>query len=315
VGVEGKGESVWLAWFLIDVVGRFTEVMEQAGMGEHVASYRKEAERLAEAVEKEAWDGDWYRRGYFDDGTPLGSLKNREAWIDSLPQSWAVLSGAADRERARQALESAYEHLVPNNEKLVLLFTPPFDKTEKSPGYIQAYPPGVRENGGQYTHGALWLAMAFARLGDGEKSHALLSMLNPIEHAREPEDVARYVVEPYVVAADIYRLPGRVGQGGWTWYTGSAGWMYRAWLEEVLGVKVCGNTMRIDPVLPSSWDKVGVRYRHGKALYEITIENPDGLNGGVAWVEVDGRRLEDSAIALEKALIKHRVRVRLGTGG
>ena len=155
--------------------------------------------------------------------------------------------------------------------------------------------------------------MAFARLGDGERSHALFSMLNPIEHAREPEDVERYAVEPYVVPADIYRLPGR--QGGWTWYTGSAGWMYRAWLEEVLGVTVCGNTMRIDPVLPSGWDKAVVRYRHGKALYEITIENPDGLNHGVAWVEVDGRRLEDSAIPLEKALIKHRVRVRLGTGG
>jgi len=315
VGVEGKGESVWLAWFLIDVLERFTEVMERAGLGEQVASYRKRAERLAESVEKEAWDGEWYRRGYFDDGTPLGSLINREAWIDSLPQSWAVLSGAADPNRARQALESAYEHLVLEKEKLVLLFTPPFDKMEQSPGYIQAYPPGVRENGGQYTHGALWLAMAFARIGDGDRSHSLLTMLNPIEHAREPEDVGRYVVEPYVVAADIYRLPGRVGQGGWTWYTGSAGWMYRAWLEEVLGVKVRGNRMWIDPVLPSSWDKATVRYRYGKALYEITLENPDGLERGVAWVEMDGRRLEDTAIPLEKDRIKHRVRVRLGTGG
>jgi cyclic beta-1,2-glucan synthetase len=314
VGVEGRGESVWLAWFLIDIVARFTEVMEGAGLGEHVAPYRKQAERLAEAVEKQAWDGDWYRRGYFDDGTPLGSLKNQEAWIDSLPQSWAVLSGAADPDRARQALESAHEHLVIDDEKLVLLFTPPFDKTEKSPGYIQAYPPGVRENGGQYTHGAVWLAMAFARLGNGERSHTLLSMLNPIEHAREPEDVDRYAVEPYAVAADIYRLPGRVGQGGWTWYTGSAGWMYRAWLEEVLGVKVCGDTMWIDPVLPSSWDKVAIRYRHGKALYEIAIENPDGLNRGVAWVEMDGRRMEDASIPLEKNLIKHRVRVRMGNG-
>jgi cyclic beta-1,2-glucan synthetase len=313
VGVEGKGESVWLAWFLIDVLRRFTEVMDRAGLGEHVAPYRGQAERLAEAIENEAWDGAWYRRGYFDDGTPLGSIKNREAWIDSLPQSWAVLSGAADPNHARQALESAYEHLVINDEKLVLLFTPAFDKTKQSPGYIHAYPPGVRENGGQYTHGALWLAMAFARLGDGDRSHSLLDMLNPIEVAREPEDVDRYVVEPYVVAADIYRLCDRVGQGGWTWYTGSAGWMYRAWLEEVVGVKVCGNTMWIDPVLPSSWDKVAVRYRHGKALYEITIENPDGLNRGVCWVEMDGRRLEDTAIPLEKDRIKHRVRVQLGT--
>ncbi len=197
----------------------------------------------------------------------------------------------------------------------MLLFTPPFDKTDHNPGYIQAYPPGVRENGGQYTHGALWLAMALARLGDGDRSASLLNLLNPIEHSREPEDVDRYVVEPYVVVADVYRLPGRVGQGGWTWYTGSAGWMYRAWLEEVLGVKVRGNRMLIDPVLPSSWDKVAIRYRHGKALYEIAIENPEGLNRrGVAWVEMDGRRLEDRIVPLEEGLIKHRVRVRLGTG-
>jgi cyclic beta-1,2-glucan synthetase len=314
VGVDGKGESVWLAWFLIDVLKSFTGVMERAGLGEHVAPYRKQAERLAESVEKEAWDGKWYRRGYFDDGTSLGSSENLEAWIDSLPQSWAVLSGAADPNHARQALESAQEHLVIEDEKLVLLFTPPFDRSEQSPGYIQAYPPGVRENGGQYTHGALWLAMAFARLGDGDRSHSLLTMLNPIEHARKPEEVDRYVVEPYAVAADVYRLPGRVGQGGWTWYTGSAGWMYRAWIEEVLGVRVRGGTMLIDPVLPSGWDKVALRYRHGRALYEITIDNPDGLNRGVAWMDMDGRRLEGAAIPLEKALIKHRVHVRLGTG-
>jgi cyclic beta-1,2-glucan synthetase len=201
---------------------------------------------------------------------------------------------------------------VLKDENMVLLFTPPFDASEMNPGYIKAYPPGVRENGGQYTHGALWLAMAFARIGDGDRSAALLKMLNPIEHAREPEAVGRYAVEPYVVAADVYRLPGRVGQGGWTWYTGAAGWMYRAWIEEVLGIKVSGGKLVIDPVLPSGWDRASIRYRHGKTVYEIAIENPEGVNRGVVWVEMDGQRLEDTAIPLEEELIKHRVRVRLG---
>lgn len=313
LGVEGRGESVWLAWFLVDALKQFAGLTElTAEASESAALYLKKAERLAAAIEKSAWDGDWYQRAWFDDGTPLGSSKNEEARIDSLPQSWAVLSGAADPKRARRALESANEQLVLKEEKMVLLFAPPFDTAAMNPGYIKAYPPGVRENGGQYTHGALWLAMAFARIGDGDRSAALLSMLNPIEHAREPEAVGRYAVEPYVVAADVYRLPGRVGQGGWTWYTGAAGWMYRTWIEEVLGMKVSSGKLVIDPVLPSGWDKVSIRYRHGKTVYEIAIENPEGLNRGVAWVEMDGHRLEDTAIPLEEELIKHRVRVRLG---
>jgi cyclic beta-1,2-glucan synthetase len=209
-------------------------------------------------------------------------------------------------------MESAREHLVHEDERLVLLFTPPFDSADLNPGYIKGYPPGVRENGGQYTHAALWLALATARLGDGDGAASLLRILNPIEHAREPQDVARYQVEPYVVAADVYRLPGHVGQGGWTWYTGSAAWMYRVWIEEVFGLKVSGNQLTIQPVVDSAWDALSITYRHGKAVYEITIENPEAATHGVAWIEVDGRRLDGNTLSLEKGLVKHKVRVRLG---
>ena len=314
VGVEGQGESVWLAWFLFSVLTSFGDLAERYGKSEDAEIYREQARELAAAVEKNAWDGLWYRRAYFDDQTPLGSATCEEARIDSLPQSWAVISGAADPARSKQAIAAAWEHLVLEDERLVLLFTPPFDKSPVYPGYIKGYPPGVRENGGQYTHGALWLALALARQGQGDRASTLLRFLNPIEHAREPENVARYVVEPYVLAADVYRLDGHIGRGGWTWYTGSASWMYRVWIEEIFGLTVRGERLTVDPVLPSSWERVSVTYRREKAVYEITIENPEGVEKGVAWVEMDGRRLEDRIIPLEEGLIKHRVRVRLGTG-
>jgi cyclic beta-1,2-glucan synthetase len=203
--------------------------------------------------------------------------------------------------------------LVLEDDRLVLLFTPPFDKAPVYPGYIKGYPPGVRENGGQYTHGALWLALALARQGDGDRASSLLRLINPVEHTREPEDVERYMVEPYVLAADVYRLEGHVGRGGWTWYTGSAGWMYRVWIEEIFGLTIRDDRLIIDPVLPSSWKRVSVIYRREKAVYEITIENPKGAGKGVVWIEMDGRRLEDRVIPLEGGFVKHRVRVRLGT--
>ena len=314
VGVEGKGESVWLAWFLVEVLSGMADLAGQAGETELVQQYRAQASELAARVEREAWDGEWYLRATFDDGSPIGSAAGQEARIDSLPQSWAWLCGAGDRERARVALESAWKNLVLEERKLVLLLEPPFDKAVPSPGYIQGYPPGVRENGGQYTHAALWLAMAFARSGDGDRAVRLLRMLNPIEHARNAEEVWRYGVEPYVVASDVYRLPGREGQGGWTWYTGSAAWMYRAWIEEVLGVKLCGDRMTIDPVIPRSWDRFSLRLRHGQALYEIEVENPESLARGVIRVELDGRQLAERVIPLESELVKHRVRVLMGSG-
>jgi cyclic beta-1,2-glucan synthetase len=312
VGIQGQGESVWLAWFLVDTLNRFAELASRHGEPKDAATYRAQAARYAEAVEEHGWDGDWYRRATFDDGTPIGSVSSVEAQIDSLPQSWAWLSGAADPERAARALESAWARLVLPEDKLALLFTPPFDQWDLNPGYIKGYPPGVRENGGQYTHGAVWLAMALARSGDGRRAVDLLQMLNPIEHALDAESVGRYQVEPYVVAADVYRLPGRIGRGGWTWYTGAAGWMYRAWIEEVLGLRVRGEILTVDPVVPADWDRFTVRYRRGEAIYEIAVENPDGVERGVVAVELDGRPLDVPEIPLESGAIKHRVTVRMG---
>lgn len=312
VGAAGKGESVWLAWFLCELLQGMAELsvlLQQPELGQ---AYQEDRYALIQRVEQAGWDGEWYLRGTFDDGSPLGSSANTEARIDSLPQSWARLSGAADTERADRALDSAWKNLVLQDENLVLLFTPPFDKSEPSPGYIKGYPPGVRENGGQYTHAALWMAMAMARKGDGGRAVQLLRMLNPIEHARDAEAVWHYGVEPYVVAADVYRLPGRVGQGGWSWYTGSAAWMYRAWIEEVLGLQVRGGQMRVNPVIPSTWPGFSLSYRHGETVYAIQVENPDGCESGVARVEMDGQLVPDGVIMLERSLMKHQVRVRMG---
>ena len=309
VGVEGRGESVWLAWFLIDVLGKFSSIADQYGKPEDALEFRQRMERLEQAVESEGWDGEWYRRGYFDDGTPLGSAINEEARIDSLPQSWAWISGAGPAERASRGLESAWRHLVREDEGLVLLFTPPFDKSPLEPGYIKGYPPGVRENGGQYTHAALWLAMAFARMGDGDRAAKILRILNPIEHARSPEEVRRYVVEPYVVPADVYRLPGKIGRGGWTWYTGSASWMYRIWIEEILGFKLEGSSLRIEPELPHDWEGFRLQFKFGEAVYDISVDN---VTSGIKMVEVDGKVIEGGVIQLEKRPIKHRVKVTVG---
>ncbi len=312
VGADGKGESVWLAWFLVDVLKGMGEMADLLGHPDLSEVYQQKRDGLIKIVERAAWDGEWYLRATFDDGTPLGSAANVEAKIDSLPQSWAQLTGAADRERTGKALESAWQHLVHEDEGLVLLFTPPFDKAEPSPGYIKGYPPGVRENGGQYTHAALWFAIAMARRGEGGRAVKMLRMLNPIEKARDPETVWRYGVEPFVIAADVYRLPGRIGQGGWSWYTGAAAWMYRAWIEEVLGLEIRGKQMQVSPRIPGSWDGFSLRYRHGEAVYEIQVENPHGVEQGVLWVELDGRRLTDRVISLETGLVKHRVLVHMG---
>jgi len=312
VGAGGKGESVWLAWFLCELLQGMAELATVQRLPELNCSYQEERYALIQRVEQAGWDGEWYLRGTFDDGTPLGSAANSEARIDSLPQSWAWLSAAADRSRADQALESAWQHLVRQDEGLVLLFEPPFNTAEPSPGYIKGYPPGVRENGGQYTHAAIWLAMAMARKGDGERAVQLLRLLNPVEHARDAAAAWHYGVEPYVVAADVYRLTGRVGQGGWSWYTGSAAWMYRAWIEEIFGLEVRGGEMRINPVIPGSWPGFNLSYRHGEAIYAVKVENPYGCERGVAWVEMDGQHVAGGVIPLERGLVKHQVIVRMG---
>ena len=313
VGAAGRGESVWLAWFLVDVLDGMAHLAALTGDHELAGTYTRRRTTLINRIEEVAWDGDWYLRAFFDDGTPLGSSAGEEARIDSLPQSWARISGGGDEKRVRQALDSAWHHLVKEDEGLVLLFTPPFERSEPSPGYIKGYPPGVRENGGQYTHAALWFAIALARGGEGDRAAGLLRLLNPIEHTGNLEAVQRYRVEPYVIAADVYRLPGRIGRGGWSWYTGSAAWMYRAWVEEVLGLELRGEEMRINPVIPRHWEGFDLRYRHGEGIYEIRVENPDGCEQGVARIEVDGRRLPgQTPIPLERGPAHHRILVQMG---
>ncbi|MEE8390945.1 MAG: hypothetical protein V3S14_09155, partial [Anaerolineae bacterium] len=291
VGIEGRGESVWLGWFLHATLTRFAEICERMGDDESVAqaiAYRQQARDLSQTLEESSWDGSWYRRAYYDDGTPLGSAENAECQIASIAQSWSVLSGAADPMRAAQAMEAVADRLVRYNEQLILLFTPPFDKTSRDPGYIKGYLPGIRENGGQYTHAALWTVWAFAELGQGDRAEALFWLLNPIYHSDTPEKMMRHRVEPYVIAADVYSVEPHVGRGGWTWYTGSAGWMVRLGLEAILGLRREGQVLRINPCIPIDWPGYELTYRYGKTCYQIRVENPDGVNQGVKQVTMDG---------------------------
>ncbi|MGE5529920.1 MAG: GH36-type glycosyl hydrolase domain-containing protein [Patescibacteria group bacterium] len=312
VGAGGTGESVWLAWFLLDVLHGFGELCDACGEHRLAEEYRRRAHGLAQAVEAEAWDGDWYRRAYADDGSALGSRRNEEMRIDSLPQSWAAISGAGDQSRVARALASAEERLVRREDGLVLLFSPPFEGDDFDPGYIKGYPPGVRENGGQYTHAAIWLAMAHARRGDGDRAAAILRLLNPVERSRTRRDAELYQVEPFAVAADVHALPGKAGRGGWTWYTGSSAWMYRVWLEEILGCKRRGNELLLDPVPPTSWEGFTLTYRYGGTVYEITVQNPDRVGRGVAVIELDGLPLPDNRIPLTDDGARHLVTARMG---
>ncbi len=312
VGVQGRGESIWLGWFFYRVLEEFALLMEQRpGGGAMAGHWRARAAAIAEAVEQSSWDGEWYLRCFFDNGDALGSHKDEEAKIDSLPQSWAVISGAAEPGRARQAMEAADRMLVDESGKLVRLFTPPFDHSKPNPGYIMGYPPGLRENGGQYTHGSQWMALAWARLGEGARAVRLLKLMNPVELSRTPEDVARYRGEPYVVAADVSSAPGMVGRCGWTWYTGSSAWMYRIWVEEVLGFRLSGNTLRIRPAIPEDWPGFEITYRYRGTRYEIAVVRRGEGDGGGVEAEEDGRVLEGGAIALKDDGATHRVTVRI----
>ncbi|HEY3520763.1 MAG TPA: glycosyl transferase family 36 [Rhodanobacteraceae bacterium] len=313
VGIEGKGESVWLGWFLHSVLQAFAPVAEARGETQRAQAWRTYAEDLRAALDK-AWDGEWYRRAYYDDGAPLGSQRDTECRIDSLAQSWSVISGAGDPQRAERAMQSVDEHLVREKDGLVALFTAPFDRTKRDPGYIKGYPPGLRENGGQYTHGSIWSLMAFALLGDGDKAHRLFRIFDPQNHSMNAEGVRRYKVEPYVVCADVYSVKPHVGRGGWTWYSGSAGWLYRAGLEYLLGFRLRGDKLRIDPCIPKAWSGFEIEYRHRSAHYAIAVENPDHVCRGVMRIELDGSVLKDSMamIPLADDGAEHRVRVVLG---
>jgi cyclic beta-1,2-glucan synthetase len=311
IGAKGKGESVWLGWFLSSVLTRFAPICERRGDGERAARLRADTARLADKLDL-AWDGDWYRRGYFDDGTPLGSATNPECRIDAIAQSWAALSGAAPGSRSDRAMDAVRAYLIQRDSQLSLLLTPPFNFKGQNPGYIQGYVPGVRENGGQYTHAALWTLMAIARQGNGDEAVELLHMTNPINRTRSAAEVERYKVEPYAVAADIYAHPAHRGRGGWTWYTGSSGWMYRAIIESVLGLRRQGNTFKVNPSIPAVWPGFSIRWRLGRTIYEITVDNPQGRNRGVGRVEVDGSPVDPEAIPLSNDGKTHVVRVVLG---
>jgi cyclic beta-1,2-glucan synthetase len=313
VGEKGKGESVWLGWFLQTTLASFAPIAAARGEHTRAAQWLAHAAALQTSLER-AWDGDWYRRGYFDDGTPLGSASSAECRIDSIAQSWSVISGAADSGRAARAMANVDSQLVQQDAGLVLLFTPPFDHTPHDPGYIKGYPPGIRENGGQYTHAATWAVIAHAILGQGTQAAKLFSFLNPINHTSTRADVQRYKVEPYVVAADVYSVAPHVGRGGWTWYTGSASWMYRAGLEWVLGFRVRAGKLVLAPCIPTDWPRFEIVFRHASARYEILIENPHGVSSGVAQVELDAKKLPagETQIVLADDGRTHQVRVILG---
>ncbi len=310
VGHQGRGESVWLGWFLHAVLRRFGPLCEPRDAA-RAARYAGEARRLSVVLER-CWDGEWYRRGYYDDGTPLGSAQNDECKIDSIAQSWAVLSGAAPLKQAERAMDAVRTHLVRRGNAVMLVLTPPFDHSAQDPGYVKGYPPGVRENGGQYTHAAVWTVMAVAQLGNGDEAVELFHMLNPINHTRNASGVERYKTEPYVLAADVYAHPAHAGRGGWTWYTGSAGWMYRAGLESILGLRREGATFTIEPCIPAAWPEYAITWRVGRTTYDIVVTNPEHRCRGVSAAQLDGVVVDHKAIPLVDDGGTHLVRVELG---
>jgi len=314
VGKQGRGESIWLGFFLYDVLMQFTKVARLRGDFSFAERCQGEAAQLRQNIEQHGWDGEWYRRAYFDDGSPLGSASNPECQIDSIAQSWSVLSGAGDASRSRMAMDALDRRLVRRDHALIQLLDPPFDKSNLNPGYIKGYVPGVRENGGQYTHAAIWAAMAFAALGDRRRAWELLAMINPVNHARSPEGTATYKVEPYVVAADVYAVSPHTGRGGWTWYTGSAGWMYRLIVESLLGLRLEVDKLHVAPCLPSDWKGFTLHYRYRETLYHITVLQVSGGNGETR-VTVNGVEQHDKAIPLVNDHQEHSVEVKIQAAG
>jgi cellobiose phosphorylase len=310
VGFHGRGESVWLAFFLYDVLMQFSSLAQRRGDTVFAARCEKEANLLRTNIERHGWDGEWYLRAFFDDGSPLGSSSNPECRIDSIAQSWSVLTGAGTGERQRQAMESVDQYLVQRDAGLIQLLDPPFDQSALNPGYIKGYVPGVRENGGQYTHAAIWATMAFAGLGDHRRAWELLAMINPVNHARTPEAVAIYKTEPYVVSADVYAVSPHTGRGGWSWYTGSAGWLYRLMLETLLGLTLEEDKLYFKPCLPADWETFTVSYRYRETAYHITVFQMAG-GEGKENLTIDGVVQENLVISLADDRLPHTVQVRL----
>jgi len=315
IGQKGQGESVWLGWFIGYLLGSFSRITAERGERLRAERYHTEQRRLAAALEQYGWDGEWYRRAFFDNGMPLGSAQNEECRIDLMAQSWSVISGIAPLEHQHQAIASACRYLVRNEDRLVLLLTPPFEKTVPWPGYIQAYPRGIRENGGQYTHAAAWLIWALTLLGEGDQALELFGMINPINHALDHKSALRYKTEPYVLCGDVYSEHPHVGRGGWSWYTGSSGWFYRTAVEQIAGLKLRSDYFTIYPCIPSAWKEFLLKYRRGQIEFEIQVLNPDGVQSGVKSVIVDGNPIPDHRIPLSgysSQTRKVRVVVRMG---
>ena len=298
VGEGGRGTSVWLGWLLIATINAVAPLADSRDPA-RALRWRGHAQAVLRAIETHGWDGAWYRRGTFDDGTILGSAASDECRIDSIAQSWAVLSGAADAARAKRAMASMTEHLIRPDPGLALLFTPPFDRTPLDPGYIKGYPPGLRENGGQYSHAAMWAILAHTQLGDGDAAGRLFALLNPVNHALTPQAAERYKVEPYVIAADVYSTAPHEGRGGWTWYTGSAGWMYRAGIEGLLGLTRAGAVLRLNPCFPKLWPELTGVVTLGAARFAITIVNTGGTGHGIAAADLDGTALTIGVAGVE----------------
>jgi cyclic beta-1,2-glucan synthetase len=312
VGSKGSGESVWLGWFMSSVLEMMAPLCRKKGDSGHAEQYEIVRARLSEAIEKDGWDGNWYRRAYFDNGQPLGSVQNSECRIDSIAQTWSVISGAGNPQRASQAMSSVEEYLVRREDGLIKLLAPPFSDGDLEPGYIKGYVPGVRENGGQYTHAAAWAIIAFAKMGDGDKAAELFDLINPINHTGSRRDYTRYKAEPYVMAADVYAVHPHAGRGGWSWYTGSAGWMYRAGLENILGFQKTGNSLAIHPSIPRKWKEYVMAYKYLDTSYEITVRNPDGATRGVRQLTIDGIEHAGNLINLVNDGIGHHVDVLMG---
>jgi cellobiose phosphorylase len=306
VGLEGRGESIWLGFFLFDALQRFGTLAAARRDDITHALCLSQAAELKRNLALHAWDGGWYRRAYFDDGSPLGSSTNAECQIDAIAQSWSVLSGAGEPVLARQAMEALYRHLVNREHGLIKLLAPPFNSSAMNPGYIKGYVPGVRENGGQYTHSAIWSIMAFAGMGDGERAWKLFNMISPIHHGSTAEGVATYRVEPYVMAADVYAVSPHQGRGGWTWYTGAAGWTYRLLLESLLGLEVKGSKLCLRPCLPLGWSGYTLRYRYLQTLYVISVQ-PVLTEEEAGNVLLDGKPQEGACITMVNDLMDHQV--------
>jgi cyclic beta-1,2-glucan synthetase len=312
VGNGGKGESVWLGWFLCATLQKFIPLCRSMGDEDRAVRYHHFIDQIAAAIEENAWDGNWYKRAFFDNGTPLGSANNKECKIDSLAQSWAVISGKGNPDRVKKALASLEDYLIMRDEGLIKLLTPPFDNGDLEPGYIKGYVPGVRENGGQYTHAAAWVIIAFAMWGEGDKACEFFDLINPINHTRTNREYSIYKVEPYVMAADVYSVYPHVGRGGWTWYTGTAGWVYKAGVESILGFSKAADELTIEPCIPKKWNEYTMRYRYVDTVYDIVVKNPKNINKGVERVVVDGKTLKQNAVKLVNDKKDHRVEVIMG---